>query len=372
MLGRRSRGARKVWSVIHVQNILQEPFQVNSPASESVHYSLKRGSFVQPSEPSNPACIGVISEPANRTHEFLRVFPGYSEVRQARKSGLAQDEKETQRAKRGIITTYSKASRLRCMKRLGRARHVPTLWQDHTFTDDEMKGKTTKERKDFAEATKKRYVRMLRRMGFDFGLYWFIHWEVRKSGDLKGERVPHYHCFYLVYGVASSELLTHAWLQAEVWVKATRTKKKDEALRVALHPNSYRKIESRQVAYRYVSRYVSQDKAVEIKEGIGRHWGVNGSCPEADAVVVPLSFVESVGFRRICRMRLKKASKSSLQRARAKGRRVRSTNKNMRIRTSSHGLPYFIFLDEGFVNTFLEGVRFQESMNFFQSKKVGT
>jgi hypothetical protein len=372
MLGRRSRGARKVWSVIHGQNIPQKSFQVNSPASESVHYSLKRGSFVQPPEPSKPACIGYISEHRNRTNEFLRVFPGYSEVRQARKSGIAQDEKETQRAKRGKITTYSKGSRLRFMKRLGRTRHVPNLWQDHTFADDVMKGKTIKERQEYAEATKKRYVRMLRYKGFDFFMIWRIHLEPRKSGDLKGEMVPHYHCFYLVYGLSSSEILAHAWLQAEVWVRATKTKMVAEAKSVALHPKSYRKIDSRRDAYRYASsyKYVSRDNAVEMKEGIGRAWGVHGSCPDADVVIISLSYGESVGFRRICRMRLRKSSKATLQRARAKGYRVKSTNKNMRIRTASHGLPFFIFLDERFVNTFLEGIRFEESANFFQEKMV--
>lgn len=357
----------------HGQSIPQKLSQVKSPAEGSVHYSLKRGSSVLPQGDAAGACIGNISEPADRTHEYLRVFPSYTEVRQARKSGLALKEKETRRGKRGKITKYSKGSRLRFMKKLGGTMYVPNLWQDHTFADDVMAGMTVQERHAHAEATKKRYVRMLRRQRYDFFMIWRIHWEPRKSGQLEGDLVPHYHVFYLFYGVALSEIIDLALILAEVWVKATKTKEIGKALSVAMNPESYRKIETRQDAYRYASsyRYVAQDKQIEMKDGIGRAWGIHGSCPMAEVVLVPLSFGESVSFRRICRMRLKKSSKANLQRARDKGRRVRSTNKNMRIRTASHGLPYFIFLDEKFVNTFLEGVRFQENADFFQSKKVG-
>lgn len=356
----------------HVQTIPQNSCPVKNPASGSVHYSLKWGSFVPLQQSNEDACIGYISEHRNRSNEYLRVFPGYSEVRQASKSGLDNKEGDVRRAKRGKITKYSKGSRLRLSKRLGRTKHVPNLWQDFTFADDVMVGKTLKERQEYGEATKKRFVRMMKNKGFEFYMFWIIHWEPRKSGLLVGEMLPHYHCFFLVYGLAKSELLCHAWLQAEVWVKATKTKMLVEARRVALNPESYRKIESRQDAYRYASsyKYVSQDKQIEMKEGIGRHWGVNGSCPDADVLLLPLSYGESVAFRRVCRMRLKKSSKANRARARVKGRRVRSTNKNMRIRTATHGLPYFIFLDEGFIHAFLEGVRYQESADFFQSKVV--
>lgn len=233
---------------------------------------------------------------------------------------------------------------------MGRFSFPPTIWQDFTFADDVMAGLSVPERASMAHVVFKRFVRRLRRLGYDPLLMWWRHWERRKSGALLGEEIPHYHCLLYVYGMHASEWLKFVWHFAEVWVKCTRTQKRKEALSVALNPASYRKLDDLQDAYRYVSKkYVSKPLDCSDEGGMGRFWGVIGKWPEVKADVLPITFKEAVRLRRFARKKIKRL------------------NRNMRVRVSVIGLPFFLLKSKSFVLKFLENLRYADLCGFYSS-----
>lgn len=153
-------------------------------------------------------------------------------------------------------------------------------------------------------------MRFIKKMGLY--LLWKKEIQRRKSGVLKGKRVPHYHC--TITGMTEAHL--KHWEQTAVillkkWVDITGTQNPN-ALKVALHrrngsASSYRKIENSKMAICYITKYFSKtdEKDASTKDGepesIGRSWGKSKGMPLVQAHRVKLNRVESIKVRRLMR-----------------------------------------------------------------------
>jgi hypothetical protein len=214
--------------------------------------------------------------------------------------------------KRGKITEFSNKSANNYRKMVGRiprGQH-PTLWQDFTFCDLAMSGKTQKERAELNTAVMHAFRKKVKRK---YPLLWLMYrkeWEPRKSGMLIGEDLPHNHC--LIGGIGEyGHPYTVAAELALMWVDCTHIVDKEayrQALEVALHRKSYRLIENLTAALRYVTKYTGKLSDVHLEDA-GRAWGRIGDVPQAEPIIEPMTDSEDVWFRRLVRRSLRKGKK---------------------------------------------------------------
>jgi hypothetical protein len=214
--------------------------------------------------------------------------------------------------KRGKIKEFSNKSANNYRKMVGRiprGQH-PTLWQDFTFCDLAMIGKTQKGRVQLNTAVMHAFRKKVKRK---YPLLWLMYrkeWEPRKSGTLIGEDLPHNHC--LIGGIGEyGHPYTVAAELALMWVDCTHIVDKEayrQALEVALHGKSYRLIENLTSALKYVTKYTGKLSDVHLEDA-GRAWGRIGDVPQAEPIIERMTDSEDAWFRRLARRSLRKAKK---------------------------------------------------------------
>ena len=206
--------------------------------------------------------------------------------------------------KRGKITNFSKKSRQRLLKMFGRISDYPSVWQDFTFPDDVMEGKTISERAKFSTKCETEFKRRVERKYP--GLWGIIRreWEARKSGRIKGEECPHLHVLWEIEGITESNYRKLCMDLALIWIDVIKTEQKEDALVVALHPKSYRWIYNRKMAQNYVSKYITKVEEHTAGESRGRYWMTIGDIPLEEPLIIPITDEEGDILRRLFRNKI--------------------------------------------------------------------
>lgn len=234
------------------------------------------------------------------------------------------------------ITQFSRKSRVNFIKLLCKLDEPIELWQDFTFADDIMTGNTIEQRRDISNDTLNRFRRILKEKYPDLWATYKREWQPRKSGDLTGEYIPHFHMFIAVRNrPADFDYISLALDLALVWVQCTKTKEFDKALQVARHPNSYRLIESQKYAMIYASKYVSKANEFKTEESIGRSWGTIGEIRKSRPKIVRVTPEEAVHIKRVLRRKVK-------------------GNKNMEKRLGRPETPTFVIIQDDTMDRILK------------------
>ncbi|MEN6374548.1 MAG: hypothetical protein ABFD75_07190 [Smithella sp.] len=169
--------------------------------------------------------------------EKLNIYPNMVEVRPI--STLKRWSTPRFTGKKNIITEFSKKSRREFIKFLCKITDKLNLWLDVSFADDVMQDKAT--RKEVSNEAINRFRRILLDKYPSLKIVYKREWVPRKSGNLQGEYIPHFHMFISVPEInAEPELLDLASQLAKIWVECTKTKEVQKALSVALHTKSCR------------------------------------------------------------------------------------------------------------------------------------
>lgn len=281
------------------------------------------------------ACIGSIFSHGvdkyelNRREPWLRVSPDYIERRPSiPKEKRYEHLKMTSQPTRGEITGFTRKSRTRLFKQFGRLTEPVQIWQDFTFPDEVLDGMSLKERAEFSSEVLKLHKHRDEKVYLNQFGWWKREWEPRKSGLLEGQKCPHFHeIIGGLPGVTKKNYQRICQDRARRWVEtiiyiarkydSARSKKdwdeiRNKALRVNQDSRSYRWIQSKKMAFVYVSKYVGkvEIQSMDEKESHGRYWGKIGDPPLADPVVVRLNESEDVWLRRVIRRMMKSRARS--------------------------------------------------------------
>lgn len=225
--------------------------------------------------------------------EKLLIYPNMVEIRQTnplKQLGNKAGDKD-------IIKEFSKKSRREFIKFLCKIRDRLALWQDITFADDVMQNKS--ERKEVSNNSLNRFRRKVLKKYPSVKIAYKREWEPRKSGNLKGEHIPHFHMFLSVPDMSEDyELFNLASDLARTWVGCTKTKEIHKSLSVALHPKSYRIIKSQKQALKYATKYITKPGENWTDESIGRSWGTIGSFDIAEPQEIEMTPAEMVQIKR--------------------------------------------------------------------------
>jgi hypothetical protein len=214
--------------------------------------------------------------------------------------------------RKGPVVMFSRKSRRNLMIKLAEMKSPFEFWQDFTFADDIMEGLTVIQKSKKTSKILKAFKLWLGREGYKIHGVWKREWRPRQSGILKGLYVPHFHFLYSLKGIFKNQYCELALLFARKWVEFTGTNEFEKALKVASHHNSYRLIESRKQANRYVSdrKYISKYGEFVSDESIGRNWGYLGEPEFAENETFYMNQSEMVLLRRILRKFVKKNKKN--------------------------------------------------------------
>lgn len=240
--------------------------------------------------------------------EYLNIYSNMTEIRPKNRPKGASSKKSggTKRE----ITEFSRKSRRNFIKFLCKIDEPVELWQDFTFADDIMAGKSIIQRRNISNRTLNRFRRIVKER---YPTLWAIYkreWQSRKSGSLSGEYIPHFHMFMAERNQPEGfDYLALAHDLAVLWVQCTKTEEFDKALRVACHSKSYRLIESQKQAMIYASKYVVKNDAFHTDESIGRSWGTIGDIKIGTPKIVELTPDEAVRFKRVVRKTINKKKK---------------------------------------------------------------
>lgn len=225
--------------------------------------------------------------------EKLKIYPNMVEIRQTNPPKQSGNKSGT----KDIIKEFSKKSRINFIKFFCTIEDELNLWQDLTFADDVMHKKL--ERKDVSNTALNKFRRIVLEKYQHIKIAYKREWEPRKSKDLKGEYIPHFHMFMSVaYMNEKHDLFNLAKELARIWVKCTGTKEIKKAFDVALHHKSYRKIENKKQAIRYATKYVTKHGENWASESIGRSWGTIGTFNIAKPEEIEMTPDEMVQIRR--------------------------------------------------------------------------
>ena len=205
--------------------------------------------------------------------EFLNIYPNMVEIRQT--NDLKHPKNNRSMGKKGEIKEFSRKSRREFIKLFCKMTDKLVLWQDVTFSDDVMQDKV--KRKKVSNKALERFRRIVIEKYKSIKVAYKREWQPRKSGDLKGEHIPHFHMFMSVPDAREDyELIDLAIELARIWVDCTGTKEIAKAQRVAIHPKSYRIIKDQKQAIKYATKYITKPGGNWADESIGRSWGTIG------------------------------------------------------------------------------------------------
>ena len=229
---------------------------------------------------------------------YLKVYPHYTEYKRGTMQRCGPG------GKRGKIVDFSHKARIRMLQKFGRIVNYPSVWQDFTFPDDVMAEKTVQERARFSSRCLKQ---LKRKMEKEFPDLWAIfrrEWEPRKSGKLRGQECPHFHCLWDLKGISPQTFKTVCIRLAALWVDVLNTGERMKALSVAVHPNSFRWITNRKMAQNYVSKYVAKLERHGNGESRGRYWMSAGEVPSEEGIEVCITDYEGDFVRRMFRKKI--------------------------------------------------------------------
>ena len=259
------------------------------------------------------ACISDIFSQVykiNQLGEHVIIHPGVTYVRNEQKAGPIEQfyrPLNNKRGKRKPIIEFSDKSRRNMMCTMAKIEDRMEYWQDVTFADDVMTGLSINQKAKRSSQCMKELKQWMEREGLNIHGIWKREWVKRKSGDLKGKYIPHIHMIYSMPNSNQDTYIKTAIRIAEAWVNITGTNEKEKSLRVALHPNSYRVIESRKQAQKYMSKYLLKNEKFKADESIGRSWGRIGSPKIGVGDRIDMTETEIVMFKRCLRKMAKKA-----------------------------------------------------------------
>lgn len=178
-------------------------------------------------------------------------------------------------SKRGAITRFSSASRLRLQKLLAsfhRERFAGALFLTLTYPDDFPDMRRVKRDLDV-------FLKRLRRKFPAVGGIWRLELVDRKTGNNAGKYAPHLHL--LVFGV---EFISFEWL-AETWFQVVGS----GDMKHLGAGTSVERIRSYRHACFYVSKYLAKVGDEVLFDDIGRFWGSFG---EWEKFVAPIHFYQ--------------------------------------------------------------------------------
>jgi hypothetical protein len=211
------------------------------------------------------------------------------------------------------ITVFSRKSKLSLMRTIARVRNRERpLWITLTYTDESWRdtpdGQTPARVKNDIDTFTKRLEHLY---DGNAGMVWKVEYQIRKSGVLTGEIVPHVHI--LMVGVLNDLAnvraeLRSAWtdvISRNVYGPCRRS-------RVDVQPLKSWK----QVVY-YISEYMSKPGSGHLQEdepgafsivNPGRWWAVAGRIDRRPALVIFATLAQVREIRRAARRWLKKRS----------------------------------------------------------------
>ena len=233
--------------------------------------------------------------PKSDFKEKLLIYPNMVEIRSTNPAGRLDIQNEA--GQKTIITEFSKKSRREFIKYLCKIKDKLILWQDFTFADDVMQIKA--ERKEVSNKALNRFRRIVLNNYPSIKIVYKREWEPRKSGNLKGEHIPHFHMFISFPNMNEDhEIFTLASELATIWVRCTKTKEIVKSLSVALHAKSYRIIKSQKQALKYATKYITKPGENWAEESIGRSWGRIGELDKAKPEIMEMTPTEMVHVKR--------------------------------------------------------------------------
>lgn len=201
------------------------------------------------------------------------------------------------RGMRGKVQGFSRGARTRCQKWHHSLERYPRVWQDVTFADDVMAGKSPTERAGISSWVLDNWLRWAARHYPGLWGTWKREWQDRKSGSLKGEWCPHLHVLLDCDAVSSESWRGVCQDLAIKWVHLTGTED-ENAIKVALSEESYRWVKDDHMAQVYVSKYQTKVQELDIEESLGHFWGKFGKPPIGEKEKIPLTFTEMVMLSR--------------------------------------------------------------------------
>ncbi len=210
--------------------------------------------------------------------------------------------------KREKIKQFSTKSRRRLIKTLCRFPHSWRFRFELTFPDDVMDGKTIEERARLACTVLHRTQDLIKAKFPGLQMVWKREWELRKTGRLKGELCPHYHC--MAYGPNyEDKQYTEMYIYVALkWVKYSGTQEVQKAMSVIMHRGSYGYLKENDPFTSYFAKYVSKRSTIE-GEGIGRFWGVIGPVEQAEGEEQRLTDRKTIQLTRFLRRYLHSTQK---------------------------------------------------------------
>lgn len=294
------------------------------------------------------ACISDISErrkAQSSESQVIRVFPGYTEVRNIKvEDGSTGQSRSDRGGKRGVVKDFSDKSRMGLMKLFCRNESPLPYWQDFTFPDDVMEGLGISGRADRAREIWKRFLRKCKDDGMEINGIVKREWKKRRHGRLFGQYVPHYHFLYNLGG-QDQQFLKLAF----AWVDSLKTEMYAEALSVAINPKSYRMVKSKKQAQKYVGEYVSKNEGFISTESIGRSWAIIGKLELAEPEEIHVTEKEAILLKRCFRKIYRNFRK----------------NQNMRIRLRRKFTEFTMFLESSTIMRMIEEMRLFDLSGWF-------
>jgi hypothetical protein len=251
--------------------------------------------------PDNPKSQGGIVHTIGyrRSGDLIEINQGYTEFH------LLPDDPRYHPVRsnnpRGKITSFSRKSRSRFIKKCLRKLHNPNACFDFTFPDEFFDGVPAD------QIGRKTYIHLKKLMQwaerkFKTGALWKREYQHRKSGKNFGKYLPHFHV--LVWGLSAKdvEVIGPQIMRKHVqMMKLSSAAAHEKALKVAVNRASYRYLKQGRHAVKYVTKYCTKEQKYETDQTLGRLWGEIGDVAEAAPEYVPLNERQSVDMRRIIR-----------------------------------------------------------------------
>jgi hypothetical protein len=300
------------------------------------------------------ACNSDISARTNKINDlsksirdipyYVNAYDGLVEVNK-RTGVIPAKRKESEVKVRGVIKGRSRKSSIRQMKYLAKSTPV-SLWIDQTLADDVVRDLSEEDRCKAMTKIRKRYNERIRRLTNKGRIkgrnMWTKEIQDRKSGELKGQLVPHLHnLLQFPEGTSETEMYNEFVLRQQEWVKSTGTSD-PAALRVALHEKSWRFIKNKKQAIVYVSKYTTKEGEKGHELLTGRCWGICKNWKIQKSRVMRLTGQEHNIFRRVLVGLLKKSEKMKWKKMQERGIK-KGSGDSYSSRVSQTRMSYFAF-----------------------------
>lgn len=269
-----------------------------APAPALRQRTTERFSEVGGTQSASGAALGLYSVPYRAEGSKSVSLTVYADVVQVQVVGAAEARPAADGdARRGVCVGFGKRPRRRMMQALAKIRnvvggHFLTL----TFPDAVWLQFSADDQGGMAHYAKEKLHALEKRLTARFpavGGIWRMEFKDRKSGDLLGCVVPHFHI--LAFGIENCHLaLLQAWL-SDVWFDVVGSGD-EKHLKAG---TNCRELSSRRHAAAYVSKYVGKEEQDDY--AAGRRWGTFGLLDQSGSLTVDLSIEQWVAFKRLAR-----------------------------------------------------------------------